>query len=537
MNAMAGGRAGFSVAVVGGGISGLSAAYWLLEDASDCHLKLFERQERLGGVVQTVHQQGYQIELSADNFITTWPWGLDLCHRLGLTDQLVGTNPAHRRTFVVHRGRLYPLPEGFLMLAPSRWWPLVVSPLLSPWGKLRAALEYFLPPRRGSGDESLAQFARRRFGRQVYQRIIEPLVSAVYGADLEQLSLEATLGQFRQMELQYGSLIRAMRYMGRQSGRGSGKLSQAAGPSAPQAQAGLSNSTGGDEGGFGEPTGPAFGGGPTASFRFDQPGGFSSFQESGARYSMFVTLRKGLSQLVEALAQKLPPEAIRLGTPVEAVGRLPEGRWELRLAGQQAGKTEWVDALVLAVPAYESARLLRPVDPQLAQLLAEIPYTGTAIVAMAFDQQQLGHPLDGMGAVIPAVEKSPLLAISFSSRKYPHRAPAGKVLLRCFLGGARHPELLQWEDQQLEEVVLEELRRLLKVRGQPCLKLLARWPASMPQYPVGHQERLREIRQLLTRWPGLALAGNAYEGIGLPNCIHTAQQAAQSLVQQPKASA
>jgi len=518
------------IAVVGAGISGLSAAHRIVQLAPQSQLALFDAKDRLGGVLQTVHTEGYQIELSADNFITTLPWGLDLCQCLGLADQLVQTNPAYRRTFVVHRGRLHPLPEGFLMMAPSRWWPLVVTPLLSPLGKLRAAMEYFLPARRQEGDESLAQFARRRFGREVYERLIEPLVSAVYGADLEKLSLEATLGRFRQMELQYGSLIRAMRKMrrGRSGSRGVPAPSNrdapapsnqdaltpsnrdAPAPSNQDVQAPLSGNP--EEAGAGQPTPPV------------------ASPESGARYSMFVTLRDGLSGLVEALGRQLPPEAIRLQTPVEAIRRLPDGGWELRLAGKAAGKSEVFDGLILALPAYVSARLLEPVDPELARLLAEIPYTGTAIVAMAFDQSQVGHPLDGMGAVIPAIEKSPLMAISFSNRKYPHRAPPGKVLLRAFLGGAKRPDLLDLDDQQLREVVLAELQRLLHIQGRPCLELVARWPASMPQYPVGHKERVAEIRRLLGRWPGLALAGNAYQGIGLPDCIHRGQQAAEGVL-------
>lgn len=501
----------FRAAVVGAGISGLAAAHRLVELAPQCRLTLLEALPRLGGVIQTVRQEGYQIELSADNFITTLPWGLDLCRRLGLADQLVQTNPAYRRTFVVRRGRLYPLPEGFLMMAPSRWWPLVVTPLLSPWGKLRAALEYFLPARRQPGDESLAQFARRRFGRQTYERLIEPLVSAVYGADLEKLSLEATLGRFRQMELQYGSLIRAMRQMRRQARTGR------PGNPPPTSQNSPSRATGHSE---------------DASPGQSSPGASA---ESGARYSMFVTLRDGLGSLVEALGRRLPPETIRLQTPVEAIRRLPDGGWELRLGGQGRGTAQRFDAVILALPAYASAQLLRPVDPELARLLAEIPYTGTAIAAMAFDQSQVGHPLDGMGAVIPAVEQSPLLAISFSNRKYPHRAPAGKVLLRSFLGGAKHPELLTLDDQQLREVVLAELRRLLRIQGEPCLELVARWPASMPQYPVGHKERVAEIRRLLGRWPGLALAGNAYQGIGLPDCIHGGQQAAETIFTEQEA--
>jgi len=316
------------------------------------------------------------------------------------------------------------------------------------------------------------------------------------------------------MELQYGSLIRAMRRMrrGRSGSRGAPPPSNQDAPAPSHQDALVPPSGTPEETGADQPTPPA------------------ASPESGARYSMFVTLREGLSGLVEALGRQLPTKAIRLQTPVQAIRRLPDGGWELRLAGKDAGKSEMFDGVILALPAYASAQLLTPVDSELARLLAEIPYTGTAIVAMAFDQSQVGHPLDGMGAVIPAMEKSPLLAISFSNRKYPYRAPPGKVLLRVFLGGAKRPELLDLDDRQLREVVLAELQRLLHIQGQPCLELVARWPASMPQYPVGHKERVAEIGRLLDRWPGLALAGNAYQGIGLPDCIHRGQQAAEGVL-------
>ena len=199
------------MAVIGGGISGLAAAHRLVELAPGFEIVLFERENRLGGVLETIHEDGFQVETSADNFITTVPWGVDLCKRLGLADDLIQTNPAHRRTFIVRRGRLHKLPDGFLMMAPTRMWPLAVTPILSPLGKLRAGLEYFIPPRKEDGDESMAGFVRRRLGREVFQRLVEPLVSAVYAADMEKLSVLATLPRFRAMEREHGSLIRAMR--------------------------------------------------------------------------------------------------------------------------------------------------------------------------------------------------------------------------------------------------------------------------------------------------------------------------------------
>ncbi len=467
--------------MVGAGIAGLAAAHRIVELAPQCRVALFDGQSRLGGVLWTVHDQGYQVEQSADNFITTIPWGVGLCKRLGLGEHLEPTNSAYRRTYVVRKGRLYRLPDGFLMMAPTRMWPLAVTPILSPLGKLRAALEYFIPPRREDGDESMAGFVRRRLGREAYERLVEPLVSSVYAADLEKLSVEATLSRFREMERNHGSLIRAMRHQM--------KLMRSQGQK----------------------------------------------NESGARYSMFVTLREGLTSMVEAIGRRLPEGTARLETPVERIERDAAGQWRLTLGGKAAGAIETFDAVIMAAPSAAAARLLGPLDRELGELLAAIEHSGTAILSVAFDARQIGHPLDGMGAVIPAVEQSPILAVSFSSRKYAHRAPEGKVLLRTFVGGAKHPEMLDMDDAELRRCVLAELDRLLRIRGEPCFEVLARWPGTMPQYHVGHKDRVARIRQLAAQFPGLALAGNAYQGVGIPDCIHSGEQAAESILARPGA--
>jgi len=484
------------IAVIGGGISGLAAAHRLVEllpqEATD-ELVLFERGERLGGVLLTVHEDDYQVEQSADNFITTFPWGLDLCKRLGLADELVQTTPRFRHTFVVRGRRLSKLPDGFMMMAPTRMWPMAVTPILSPLGKLRAALEYFLPPRKDEADESMAVFVRRRLGREVFERLVEPLVSAVYAADMEKLSVLATLPRFREMERKHGSLIRAMRKA--------------------------------------------------------RSAGVESKSQSGARYSLFVTLRGGLSSLIDALAARLPPRAVRLSTKVE---RIEHAGWDKQSAGPPPshehdsgtggphvaryavvlsdGRTERFDAVIVATGADAAAKLLQPADVELGRLLGTIEHEGTAIVSMAFERDQVGHPLDGMGFVVPAVENSPILAGSFSSRKYAHRAPEGKELIRVFVGGARHPELARMDAEELKPLVLGELSRLLGVRGEPIYGTVAHWPDTMPQYHVGHMDLVAAIRARVDALPGLALAGNAYQGVGIPHCIHTGEQAAEKVL-------
>jgi len=480
------------IAVVGGGISGLAAAHRLLELDPTCDLTLYEAGPRLGGVLSTVHRDGYQVEQSADNFITTVPWGIELCRRLGLGAELIQTNPAHRRAYVARRGRLHTLPDGFLMMAPARLWPLALTPILSPWGKLRAALEYFIPPRKDQDDESMAGFVRRRLGREAFERLVEPLVSSVYAADMERLSLLATLPQFREMERRHGSLIRAMRRQMK-----------------TQRQVNT---------------------------------------ESGARYSMFVTLREGLSSMVEAIAARLPQRAVRLQTPVGRIEQSGSGwlLWASQLApGDSPGakcyspgakcaspgaKCEGFDGLILATPSGTAARLLEPIDAELAGQLRSIEHSGTAVVSLGYDREQVGHPLLGAGAVVPAIEQSPILAVSFSSQKYAHRAPEGKVLLRAFVGGARRPELAEMDDRELLPLVTAHLARLLDIHGQSGFCDVAHWPGTMPQYHVGHLELVAQIERRLAELPGLELAGNAYRGVGIPVCIHSGEQAAERLL-------
>ena len=467
--------------MVGGGIAGLAAAHKLVELDPACRIALFESRARLGGALWTKHEEGFQVEQGVDNFITTLPWGLDLCRRLGLEDQLVQTNPDYRQTFVVRAGRLHKLPDGFLMMAPTRMWPLAVTSILSPGGKLRCAVEYFLPRRKDESDESMAGFVRRRLGCEAYQRLVEPLVGAVYAADLEKLSVEATLPRFRQMERDHGSLVRAMRRQ------------MAAQRKQRRASA-----------------------------------------ESGARFSMFVTLRRGLSSLVDAIVGRLPEGAVRLETAIERIERHQHG-WRLWLSrfvpGDSPGaKYEDFDAVILAAPSYVAAELLRPHDAALADDLASITHASTAVLSLAFLRGQIAHPLDGMGIVVPAVERSPILACSLSSRKYVHRAPEGKMLLRVFVGGVRYPEMAEMPAGQLRRQVLGELAALLGIEGNPIYSSIARWPRTMPQYHVGHKELVARIECRAAKLPGLELCGNTYHGVGIPDCIHTAELAAEHIL-------
>ncbi|MCA9186840.1 MAG: protoporphyrinogen oxidase, partial [Planctomycetales bacterium] len=325
------------VAIVGGGISGLATAHRLRELAPQLSVVVLESRNRLGGVLETVREAGFLLEGGPDNFITNVPWAVDLCRRIGFAEQLITTNPDQRNAFVVRRGKLEKIPPGFVVMAPSRLWPLVSTPILSPWGKLRMAGEYIVPARRDAGDESLAAFVRRRFGREVYDRLVQPLVGGIYTGDPEQLSLQATLPRFQEMERKHGGLIRGMRKS-------------------------------------------SHGGNPTNYQRNDTTPP-NKTQDSGGRYSLFVAPRDGATSLVDAIAGRLEPHTIRLNSPVANVSHLPSGGWAIDLADKDTRQIR-SQHLVLATPARLTASLLKPTLPRLANDLEKIQYSGCTLVSL-----------------------------------------------------------------------------------------------------------------------------------------------------------
>ena len=494
------------VVVVGAGIAGLAAAHRVVElaqrDGLPIDVTLLEGRERLGGNIVTHRRDGFLIEGGPDSFITQKPWGLALVKRLGLEGELIPTNPACRRTFVVRKGRMHPVPEGFLLWAPTRIWPYVVSRLFSWPAKLRMGLELFIPRKdHGTdGDESLSSFVTRRFGREALERVAQPLVSGIYTADPTDLSLRATMPRFLDMETRYGSLIKAMRR--------ERKAAQAAHRPSPL--------TGGKQGG----QTPAHSQAGTPSVPRKGPA------DSGARYSMFVSFARGIATLTDALAARLPAGSVRTSAPVSRVSRENAG-WRVQLAD---GSHESADGVILACPAYASADMLRDVDGGLADELAAIRYASSATMSLAFRREQVSHPLDGFGFVVPVVESRTLIAATFSSVKFAGRAPDGWVLMRAFLGGAMQAHVFEMDDETLRTAVLRDLAEIVGVRGEPAFTELYRWPKSMPQYPVGHLDRVKRIEACLVKLPGLAVTGNAFGGVGIPDCVHSAETAAEKIV-------
>jgi protoporphyrinogen/coproporphyrinogen III oxidase len=463
------------VAVIGGGISGLSTTHRITELAPQVQVTLFDCAESVGGVLRTRREEGFLFEWGADNFITNVPWAVDLCRRIGFEDQLVETDTEHRGAFVVRRGKLRKIPQGFIVMAPSRVWPVIATPILGPLGKLRMAAEFFVRQRQDDSDESLAAFVVRRFGRQTYERLVQPLIGGIYTGDPEKLSLQATMPRFREMERSHGSLIRAV-------------MSQAA-----------------------------------RSSKADR-------DSSGGRYSMFVAPRDGIASLVQALVDRIPPETIRLNAPVGGLTRQRDGSWLLSVRGN-GQETERFDAVVVATQAQAAAELLTATDDVLADSLSAIHHSGCCIVSLAFRRDQIAHPMDGFGFVVPAIENRRIISGSFSSVKYPGRAPDGHALIRVFIGGALQEELVGLSDEQLVEIARSELAELLGVRGAPLLVRIARLPASMPQYYVGHRDRIATIRARAAAIGGLFLTGNAYQGVGIPFCVHGGEKTAEQVLE------
>lgn len=464
--------------MIGGGLTGLTATFRLGELAESCGRRLeidhFEAGPRLGGVMGTLRIGDYLVETGADSFITNKPWAVDLCRRLGLEERLIPTDARYRRSLVLKDGKPVPVPEGFMLLAPARIGPVVRSPLFTLRGKLRLGLEYFVPRRRDGEDESLASFVRRRFGREALERLVQPLVGGIYTSDPERLSLRATMPRFLDMEQQDRSLIRASRRLARQ---------QAVGET---------------EGG-------------------------------GARYGLFASLKDGISELLDALAMRVREIAhVHLQARVRKLERSREtGRYCLALEDETVRE---YDAVILAVPAYRAGAIVSQIDSELADALQAIEYASSAIVVTGHRLADVADPLNAFGLVIPAIERRKILAVSFASRKFPGRAPEGRVVLRTFVGGALQPEELDRSDAELIELVEQELRDILGVSGSAEFAHVARYDRAMPQYHVGHVERVQRIEQLASAHPGLEFAGNAYGGVGIPDCIQSGSQAAERIL-------
>ncbi len=451
------------IVIVGGGITGLSAAYRLQCAARAQNLPLditlLESEPHLGGKIQTWRADGFVVEGGPDSFLASKPQATALCEALGIADRLITTNNTQKRTYIYSRGRLHDLPEGLSGLVPSRLAPLLRSSLILPFGKARLLMDFVLPARAPNGDESLAHFVSRRLGREAFERLIEPLMGGIYAGDASQLSLTATFPQLRQLELKQGSLLR-------------GVMQNAPSPT--------------------------------------QRG--------------FLSLRGGMGDLVDALQQQLTV-AVRCGVSVQSIGSTANG-----YALETNRGTLSADALIITTPAYVSAPLLQSIDRALADAHAAIPHVSTATISLAYRRADLTRPLHGFGFVVPTIERRVLLACTWASNKFAGRAPDDVLLLRCFIGRAGQETLLDRDDDALVQLARDELHSILQIDAPPLFSKVYRWMRGMPQYHLGHVERVAQIEQRLTQHPGLFVAGAAYRGVGIPDCIRSAEGAAAQAI-------
>ncbi len=463
----------FRVTIIGAGVSGLAAAHRLLELSKEknfpLELNILDAGEKAGGTLSTVEDNGFVMEEGPDCFITEKPAALELCKKLGLEDQLIKTNQSLKQSFILKGTKLYPIPEGFYMLAPSRLMPLMTTSLLSPLGKLRAALEPFVKVRRDPQDESVGHFVRRRLGNEVFEALAQPLIGGVYNADPDDLSLNACVPRFKEMELKYGSLLKAL-----------------------------------------------------AARRLN-----SQAQVSGARYSLFVSFKKGMQTLAEALAAKIPAESLWLQSPVESLKPTDKGTWEIAANG----RTQEVDAVVLAIQPSKMRPLIGQLDKEWDKLLSGIPAHDSATLNLGFRRQDVDHPLDGFGFVVPSREKKLIVGCTFASQKFEGRALEGNVLLRAFLGSEAVQQLKAGGESSLLEKVLDELKPILNLRGRPIAHHLASYNASMSYFRPGHLSQASRLEQKASESKGLYLAGNGLKGVGIPDTIASGQSAAEKIFQ------
>ncbi len=516
------------VAVIGGGMAGLGAAR-ALEDARaadpSIDWQLYETDDRFGGKVHTVRRDGFVVEGGPDSAIIEKHWPITMARRLGIADRFADSNEAIRKSFVYARGGLHELPEGIILMVPTRIVPFAMSGLMTWPGKLRMGMDLLLP--RGgaaraavatadpTADESLGSFVRRRLGREALQRIAEPIVAGIHAGDPEQMSVRATFPMFLDMERDHRSLILGMlkRRKARQKAAASG--------------AGGGSGAGGRE--VGRPGAPASGG-------IGAPGaGASGAAAAPGPRSYFYSFTGGLQDLSDAMVASLPadrlhsgvtvtsmaPSGAGCGTPASGTG---SGACALQLSD---GRRVLVDAVVLATPAWASGDLLRTVAPLAAADLSSIEYVSTATCSLAFRRERVSRDLTGFGFVVPRAERRPVMATTFSSSKFPGRAPEGHVLLRSFLGRAGIEAAAQLDDDEMVKVVRAELREILGIGAEPELAEIFRWPRGMPQYRVGHVDLVTRIEDGVARVPGIELAGGAYHGIGIGDCLREGAAAAE----------
>jgi protoporphyrinogen/coproporphyrinogen III oxidase len=443
------------VLVVGGGVSGLSTAYYL--SRAGIPSVLFEKTNRLGGLIQTDVIRNCRLEAGPDSFLASKPAVKELAHDLpGLESQIIGSNDAARRVFVARAGRLVPLPAGMVMMVPGKWPPVLRSELLSASAKVRLLQEILRKPQQRTEDISVGRLVEDHFGSEVLEFIAGPLLSGVYGGDAASLSAASVLPRFLAYEQKYGSLIKGAR---------------------------------------------------------------RELRPKKNREPLFQSFRDGMQVLTDSLARECGGHVSAVHAEISRVQR-SGSLWQVSAGEQTLSSPD----LVLACPAHVCARLLESSAVPLAEELSAIPYSSAILVTLVYERATLGHPLDGFGFLVPARQRKALAAATWVNVKFPMRVPSHLAALRGFIVGAEATSLLYAPDADVIGLVREDFSRWMGTQTQPLFSTIHRWPDSMPQYVVGHSERRAKIARLLEQYPGLFLTGNAYDGVGIPDCIRGAQE-------------
>ena len=458
------------IAIIGGGISGLSAAFTLEEkrqSGTPVDYVLYEAAPRLGGVMVTDRADGCLIEAGPDSFLTEKPWAADLCRKIGLGDQLIGSNDADRKTYIVVKNKLVVMPDGLMFMVPTKILPTVLSPLFSMRTKMRMAAEWFHPPHKAEADETVAQMVERHYGSEMVDLLADPLLSGVYGGEATDLSVRAVLPRFADMESKHGSLGRAML---------AARRKMASATKAPP-----------------------------------RP--------------LFSSLKDGMQQMVDAVVARLDPATLHTSSAVQSV--IPQDNGWTVCAGYQ---TDQFDAVIIAAPTRAAAAVLESTDEDLARELAGINYSSSVTVTLGYDQNVRRSLPPGFGFLVPRSAGRRMLAATFVHNKFPHRAPDNRALVRCFLGGAHDEQVLTYSEEEIVQTVRDELRQIIGLNAEPLFVRVYKWKSAMAQYSVGHLERIQRIQALCKKFPGLALAGNGFNGIGVPDCVRSGAEAAAKIL-------
>lgn len=470
------------IVIIGAGISGLSTAYFLKENsAEDLDITIIEKKSTLGGNINTQKFDGYLVEGGPDSFLSEKPWAMALCKRIGLTEELLPTNAEHQKTYIYSKKKLHPMPEGLILMIPTKVMPLAYSSLLSIPGKIRMGLELFIPKRKSTSDESFGHFVQRRLGKEALNKIAEPFIAGVHGGDPNKMSIKASFPKFVAMEQEDGSLIKGMiKRMANFKKMAEGKRAS------------------------------------------DNPNN----NEAKIRITMFMSLKGGMTTLVDTLLTKIKDAKIRTETTVTDISA-SDGGYTVAIEGEDSIKA---DSVVICTPAYSASTIFRSLNRSLHEKLLTIPYASTSTISMSFKRSQIKKSIDGFGFVVPKAEGKRIIGSTWSSIKWAGRAPDDELLLRCFVGGSLHEKLLEKTDEEVMTMVLEDLKSIMDIEGEPVMSRMFRYKKAMPQYTIGHEERVEGIEFELKEHQGLFLTGSAYHGIGISDTVREAESTAKKVL-------